>query len=150
MARFNFALDPLLRARQRDEQAAQRKVATIERERLVLEDRIRRKQRAISEGKLALKGVLVGVLHMDTLHGYAGNSLRQMRDAQRIVLELAGVHRRLETARGILLEAVKRRRAIELLREHRFERWKAEQDRAERNAQDELVVIAAARKDDAS
>ena len=149
MARFNFALDPLLRARQRDEQAAQCDVATIQRERLDLETRIRLKQRSISESKQELKGALVGMLHMDNLHGYAGNSLRQMRDAQRIVLELAGVHRRLEASRGILLEKVKRRRAIELLRERRFEQWKADQARADRNAQDELAVIAAARKDDA-
>ena len=64
MARFTFALDPLLRARKRDEQAAQREVAAINRDRLELEARIRRMQQTISAGKHSLQSSLVGALKM--------------------------------------------------------------------------------------
>ncbi len=147
MPRFTFALEPLLRTRKRDEQTAQRDVAKIERERLALETRIRRKQHAISEGKSALQDRLVGALKMDDLRSHAAGSLQLMRDAQRIVLELAGIHKRIEASRSRLLEASKRRRAVELLRERRHARWKVGQDRIERNAQDELAIFAAARKE---
>lgn len=147
MARFVFKLDPLLEARRRAERSAQRRVAEIERERLALEDRIRRMQQAIASGKQAMKGRLTGVLHMENLRGHAGSTLRLMRDAQRFVLELAGVHKRLEKARGELREAMRRRRAIELLRERRHEEWRRALDKAESAALDELAVVAAARRE---
>ena len=147
MTRFIFALEPLLKERLRNEQAAQRVVAQIERERITLENRIRTKQQAISQGKHELKGKLVGNLDLTGLRGHASSSLRLMRDAQREVLELAGIHKRLDLSRQKLLEASRRRRAVELLREKRFEDWKYMQEKRELAAQDELAVIAAARKE---
>jgi flagellar export protein FliJ len=70
--------------------------------------------------------------------------MQQLRQGQRIVLELAGVHRRLDSARIALIEAARRRRAVELLRQQRLEQWQAAQDKAETDAIDELAVIRAA------
>jgi len=147
MARFRFKLDPLLRARQHVERQRQRAVAELERQRLALEDELRRRQAFIVAGKQALRDHLVGELAMPALRAHAGSTVQVMREAERIVLELAGVHKRLEAARARLIEAARDRRALELLREHRFARWKAEIGKAEDEALDELAVHAAARKE---
>jgi flagellar protein FliJ len=52
----------------------------------------------------------------------------------------------MEAARAGLIEAAKARRAVELLRERRWEEWKFAQEKAETAALDELAVIAAARR----
>jgi flagellar FliJ protein len=144
-ARFNFALEPLLEARRRLEQDRQRVVAQIERERLQLEGSLRRQQLALQEDRRSLQVALTGRIDTQILRMQASSSLALTRKAQRIVLELAGVHRRLEAARGELVEASRRRRVVERLRERRFERWKAALDKAETAALDELAVIQAAR-----
>lgn len=147
MSKFVFALEPLLRARRAEEESAQRSVAEIQRERYALEDRIRRKQQAITIGKSEQQDCLTGVLDMSILRSHAGSTLRLMRDAQRIVLELAGLHKRLEVARDKLREDTRRRRVVELLRERRYASWKRTQEKIERDSLDELAVIAAARKE---
>lgn len=146
MAKFKFPLEPLLKARRMTEQQKQRDVAAIEQERLRLEENLRHQQEVIAEGKRSLKASMVGQLDVQQLRMHAASSLHVMRKAQRVVLELAGVHRRLEAARSELIEAARNRRAVELLRERRFEQWKAALDKAEVNAMDELAVIAAARQ----
>jgi flagellar FliJ protein len=143
--RFNFSLEPLLKARRRAEQEHQRGVAEIERQRIHLEDKLRRQQSAIAEGKRSLQTGLLGAVQMNDLRLHAADSIVLMRKAQGMVLELAGIHRRLEAARKELIEAARHRRAIELLRERRFAQWKARMDKAENAALDELAVTAAAR-----
>ena len=62
-------------------------------------------------------------------------------------LALAGLARRIETARGALDVARGRRKAVESLRERRHREWKLLQDRREVAAQDELATIAAFRRE---
>lgn len=146
MARFVFRLAPLLRARRHAEQQQQRRVAEIERDRLRLEDTLRQHQRSISQGKQSVRDRLVGRLDTSDLRIHAGSSLAMMRKAHRVVLELAGVHRRLEQVRADLIEATQRRRALELLRDQRHEQWKADQNKAETAALDDLASTSATRK----
>lgn len=146
MARFVFQLDPLLKARRAEEQRKQLAVAELEQQRRALEDRVRAQQQSITEGKRALRTSLTGSLEVHALRSHAAATMRVMKDAQRMVIELAGVHKRLENARAELIEAAKQRRAVELIREQRFEAWKQAQQKAEINAMDEMAVIAAARK----
>jgi flagellar FliJ protein len=147
MARFRFKLEPLLRARRHVEREKQRAVAGIERERLALEDALRRRQRFVIEGKAALRDHLVGDLDMPSLRAHAGSTIQVMREAERIVLELAGVHKRLEVARSALVEAARDRRSLELLRDRRLAQWKAALNKAEDAALDELAIHAAARRE---
>ena len=149
MPRFNFTLDPLLRARTQAEQARQIAVAELECRRMALEDRLREHQRGIAAGKAELGERLVGRLDVHELRLQGNAALALVRHAQRTVVELAGVHRRLEAARAELVEATRERRSIELLRERALERWRAEQERVETAALDELAVIGAARKETA-
>ena len=131
------------------EQAHQRTVAEIERERLALEDTLRRHQEHLSEGKSSLRSNLVGRIDSGTLRMHAAASLGVMRAAQRIVLELAGVHRKLDVARAQLIESARQRRAVEILRERRYRQWQTEINKAEADALDELAVIAAVWPDSA-
>ena len=147
MARFVFSLEPVLKARRRSEETFQRDVAGIERERMRLEEILRGHQRNLVSNKDVLREGLTGLIEVRDLRLHANASLQVMRRAQQIVLELAGVYKRLEAARTRLIEAARRRRAIEFVRDRRYEQWKAALNKAETAALDELAVIAAARKE---
>ncbi|MHC4828252.1 MAG: flagellar export protein FliJ [Planctomycetota bacterium] len=147
MAKFVFRLEPLLKARRRAEEKEQLAVAELERQRLALADTLRRHQRNITHGKESLRGSLAGTLDMRSLRLEAGAALHLVRKAQQVVLQLAGLGQRQETARARLIEATKRRRALELLKERRFDEWKTRLGKAEDAQIDELVTNAAARKE---
>ncbi len=149
--RFSFRLEPLLTSRRRVEQDAQRALAELLRQRHVLEADLRRRQHEITTGKNHLRESLTGRLDLRALRLGTGSTLHVIRKAQQLVLQLAGLEERMETARQQLLAATTSRRAIELLRERRFEAWKAEIDKAETAVLDELAVArAGARARDAT
>ncbi|MHC4427986.1 MAG: flagellar export protein FliJ [Planctomycetota bacterium] len=144
MAKFRFKLEPLLKARKRAEERHQLTVAGMERERLALEEKLRRQQDAIGQSKKTWRGSLVGRIDIASLRLQAASALGSVRQAQQLVLQLAGVHQRLEAARCELIEATKARRAIERLKERRFERWKTDLEKAETARLDELATNGAA------
>ncbi len=145
MATFRFELDPVLRQRRAAEERRQREVAVLERERLRLEGVIRGHQRGIDEERAAWRaGASVApgaAIDVGMLRRQASASLGRTAAAQRAAIELAGVLKRLESARALLLKAAGERRAMELLRESRFEAWRRAQARAEAAAMDDLVVM---------
>ncbi|MGP1346397.1 MAG: flagellar export protein FliJ [Phycisphaerales bacterium] len=146
MARFVFALQPLLEQRERAEGEAQRAVAEIERERRALEERLRAVQGHLSRGRSDVRSALgAGVVSIGDVRLQAQAGIGWEGEARRIVVELAGVARRLERARGVLREASTARRSLELLRDRRRSEWERERRRAEAAASDELVTIRAAR-----
>jgi flagellar FliJ protein len=145
MTRFTFALDPVLRMRQRAERRLQRAVAELERERRGLEALLQRQQAHLAEGKHELRRGLRGTVDVTTLRWQAAASVQVSRQAQRLALALAGLHQRLESARMQLVAAARDRRAVELLREKRLEEWRAADRRRENAALDEL---AAQRRDE--
>ncbi len=143
MAGFVFRLKPLLEARKRAEQDAQRDVAVLERQRLDLEQQLRGHQQNLARDKHELRGSLTGAIDLRSLRLGAGAALHVVRLAQQAVLQLVGLSRRLESAREKLLEATTRRRAIELLRDRRYQRWKKALDKAETAALDEFAARGA-------
>ena len=140
MPRFRFPLDPLIRMRQRTERERMTEVAELERQRVALEDRIRACQSRIVSGKSAVREGLVGAVDLTALRGEAAGALHATREAQRLVLELAGVHRRLEEARRRLAEAARDRRAVELLRERRLAEFRRAVRKQEEAEIDELAA----------
>ncbi len=140
MPRFRFPLQPVLDLRQREEDARQKAVAELDQERRRIEDGLRRRQRSIAEARDDVRTGLIGPIDPQGLRSQANASLSLMRDAQRTVLELAGIHRRLELARSELQEAARRRRALELLRDRRETEWRRSIDRREQAAIDELAT----------
>jgi flagellar export protein FliJ len=109
-----------------------------------LEEKLRRQQDAIGQSKKTWRGSLVGRIDIASLRLQAASALGSVRQAQQLVLQLAGVHQRLEAARCELIEATKARRAIERLKERRFERWKTDLEKAETARLDELATNGAA------
>ncbi len=153
MARFIFRLATLLKARIAEERRRQVVVAQLERERMSLEDQIRAIQRAITVEKLAWRDHLAASkdaparLDIRDLRYQATASLRLAAKAQHLVLQLAGAHTRLTTAREQLLEATTARKAVDLLRERQYEEFLEQQKRAEFAALDEIMVMKAGRTD---
>jgi len=155
LARFIFKLEHVLEQRLRAERDRQVVFAGIDRERVALESQIRGHQHALVGYKRDLRGALAGDQPTEELAGaaitlpdvrlQAGASLMVMGKAQSAVLQLAGVHKRLEIARGELLEAARARRAVELLREQRYTQWKRDLDRKEAAELDDLSVMRAGR-----
>jgi flagellar export protein FliJ len=62
-----------------------------------------------------------------------------MRKAQRTVLEMAGLEKQLARAKADLVEAARRRRALEILREQRLRAFQEVDARREREQLDEFA-----------
>jgi flagellar export protein FliJ len=142
MPKFHFPLQPLLKIRRQAEQAAQRALGEQQRELVRLEDMLRTQQHRLTESSHALRGKLVGTLNVSELRLHAASALAGSRDADRIVLEMAGAHRNVDTARQKLLESRQKRMAIERLRERRLDAWQARLDKAENDLLDEIACRA--------
>ncbi|MDZ4756178.1 MAG: flagellar export protein FliJ [Phycisphaerae bacterium] len=145
MPRFKFALDPLLDLRRREEDLCKREVGRLEQIRQALQDRLTDRQRDIAEGKELLRSSLIGSLDAGFLRQQAASIISVDQLARRTVIEFAGVAQHLSAAQAVLIEAAKRRRAIEILRERRLEEWKREEGRKETAFLDDLANSALAR-----
>ncbi len=149
MARFRFELEAVLQHRLRLEQEQQRVVAELESSRATLEGTIR----SCQDGLVRERTEMRAMLESSDIRGakfQSGAAGRLVATAQRAVLELAGVHKRLEAARAALLEATKSRKAVELLKERRLEEWRYQQARREAEAIDEIAVMRAGYGDELS
>lgn len=138
MAKFRFKLQPVLDLREREERSQQRVVAEIERARVEIESRIRAFHAKIEDERRALREQLVGGADLPGARLQANATIFLTHRADAAVLELAGVYRRLESARRDLAHATARRRAIELLRERQHDAWKRAIEQKEQSELDEL------------
>lgn len=163
MPRFVFKLEPVLKQRIAIEREKQLVVAHLESQRVELETTIRQAQKAIDASRNQLRELLGNspaiksggsssggdniqrtgqvVVKNVNLFGarlQAASTLQASVAAQRAVIKLAGIFTRLEVARTDLASAMKRRRAVELLKEARFEEWKREIQRKESEMLDEV------------
>jgi flagellar FliJ protein len=151
MPTFIFQLQALLDQRSHAERQKQLAVATIERQRLDLESRVTDRQTEIRSHKNDLRDLLTtpaaqGV-DFRTVRLQANASLHAQLSTQRLALQLAGLYHRLDAARKELREAATRRRAVELLKQKRFDAWKREQHRLETNELDEIATLRHSIKD---
>lgn len=150
MPRFRFSLEPVLEQRRRAEERCQLAVAELERQRIDIEGAIRACQNGIVREKADLRAALgtgQGRVALRDARMQAAAAFSLDTRARQEVLRLAGLHKRLEAARAELLRAATARKAVELLRDRRWEAWKHEQSRLESAQADELAVMSAARKD---
>ncbi|MFG0313296.1 MAG: flagellar export protein FliJ [Phycisphaerales bacterium] len=147
MPRFVFKLQPVLDQRIREERDQMLVVSELERERLALESRIRGCQQMMSDERRELSEALgVGKrVDVQAVKMQAGASLRHNFDAQRAVLELAGIFKKLEAARAELARCSAKRKAVEMLRDQQREAFKKELDRRETHELDEISVMRHAR-----
>ncbi len=75
----------------------------------------------------------------------ANSSLHEMVRLQRTAIELAGVHQKIGAARKHLLKATIERKAVERLKERRYEEYRRRQARLEAEELDDLAVMSAGR-----
>lgn len=153
MPKFRFQFESLLEVRRRAEQERQRVVAELERERRAIEDELRGCQRSIVQSKSGLRDALGGagpaVIDLSAVRMQTGATFHLTHRAQQVAVRLAGAHQRLERARAALLEATVARKAVELLKERRFEEWRRDLNRRELAAVDELTTMRAGRREEA-
>lgn len=149
MKPFRFKLQPLLDHRERIERDHRVAVARVEAERCAIEARLAESQDTIASCKMDLREALGaggGPVDLRSVRMQSTASFHMQIRAQRLAIQLAGTHQRLEGERAKLVEAAKARRAVELLKERRRQEWLAERTRREIVAVDELATMAAARR----
>lgn len=157
MARFKFELETVLDIRRNVERNKQLVVAELERERLTIEDRIRGFQHQIVSERNDLRAHLNAErrdddspIDLSAVRMQANASLHLVAKAHQEVLRLAGVHKRIDAARLELLKATTDRKAVETLRQRRYDAWMIEQNRREERALDEIATIGASRLQEAA
>lgn len=152
MPRFVFELQSVLKARLAEERQEQLAVASIEVQRERLEQMIRECQQGIVQARDDLRDRLSAEqsgtqVDLAGVRMQAGASLHLVARTQRAVLELAGVHSRLDAARLKLLAAATRRKAVEALRDRRYESWREAERRSDANAMDEIAMALEQRRE---
>ncbi len=148
MARFRFKLQPVLDLREREERERRLVVATLESRKAQLEHALRSRQAEIASNKRDLReGLSPGAVGRNPalLRMQASSTMAIEAKGRALLLQLAGVHRQLEGARARLAEASRRRRAVELIKERRYERWVTEEKRREASMLDDLTGARHAR-----
>ena len=140
MPRSRLPFDGLLQSRRHAEVQEQRRVATHERERLALEDRMDDVRRAIAASRAAMRDALTGVVDAQMLRLHAASINVRLQEQARLLTELAALHKRLRSARQSLTEASRARRAIELMRERYVRRWHVLIAKTDAEALDHLAI----------
>lgn len=150
MPSFQFDLEPVLRQRERVEREHQVRVGEIERERLDLERALRDLQQALHAAREDLRARL-GAHAASASAGFSDVRAQARaisaldRRGMAIAEKLAGVLARLHEARAELIRATSDRRAIELLKERRYEQWLIRQRRSEQRVLDDLASVRGSR-----
>ena len=145
MAGFRFRLETVLRQRRMVEDERQRELAKLLRQRMILHDQLRAMQQSIRGSKAALSDGLVGVVDMDRVANFARYSGQVAARPQGLVIRLAELEKQVKGAQERLLEAVRARRALELLRERQWQAWQQQEERREVARTDEMTVQRYAR-----
>ena len=150
MSKFRFKLLPVLKDRERFEREKQLVVAGLERERLALESRIRQCQLMMEDERATLSQALASGQRVDlrAVKMQAGATLTHNFEAQRAVLELAGVFKKMQLAREELAQAAARRKAVELLRDQQLAEFNRTIAKKESEDLDEMSVMRFARKNE--
>ncbi len=138
MARFVFELQSVLQQREHLERQQQGRVAEVDRRRLALEGALRELQDQMDGERAHLAALLAGGSFAQVRAQALTISAMEHR-ARSLAVELAGVLGRLEEERRVLARRSAERRAIELLREQRYEAWLREQQRREQRVLDDIA-----------
>jgi flagellar FliJ protein len=145
MATLQFKLAAVLRQRQAIEDLRQRELALVMRQRMILLDQLKREQETITQSKHELGQALVGRVDLERVSGFARFSGQTTQRATQIVRKLASLESGVEKARLALVEAMRDRKALDLLKEKHKRAWQLRQDRLEAALLDELAVQRHAR-----
>ena len=146
MARFQFRFETVLQHRRTLEDSCQRDLAKELRQRMILENQLRQMQQTIVSSKRELGGALTGSVEMSQIAQFARYSGQVTQRAHALVSRLATIERQVDQARQRLVEATRDRKAIEILRQRHYQRWRLEQERRETVELDDLALQSHGRK----
>ncbi|QDU33169.1 Flagellar FliJ protein [Poriferisphaera corsica] len=145
MPRFRFKLDVLLKHRASEEELCQRDLARLLRSRMIFEDELRRMQQTISQSKHQLGQSLLGKVEISRVAEFASYSGQTTMRGHQIVNKMAELEQHILIAREKLLEATKKRKALELLRDKQKAEWIAAENKRETAELDEIATQKYAR-----
>lgn len=140
MAKFVFKLEPVLKQRQMIEDQKQRELAKLIRHRMIFHNQLRSIQGELSDSKRQLSDGLVGNVDMTRVSQFARFSGQSQVRAHTIVRQLAGLETRITDAQKQLVEAMRQRKALDLLRDKQYQAWKRTQLRREASRLDDLAT----------
>lgn len=146
MAKFIFKLEPVLKQRQMIEDQKQRELAKLIRHRMIFHNQLRSIQTGLSDSKRQLSDGLVGQVDMTRVSQFARFSGQSQVRAQTIVRQLATLETRITEAQKQLVEAMRQRKALDLLRDKQYQAWKRTQLRREASRLDDLATQAYTRQ----
>jgi len=141
MARFVFNLEGVLTQREHIERQRQRDLAEAQGVAARLEMELKGVEGTQSDALRDLRdNRLVGTIDLPFLAAHRRFMLATQKKGMDIVQKIANAQRTVDTARAALMDAAKQRKAIEILRDKRYELWKKEQARKETDALDEASM----------
>jgi flagellar FliJ protein len=147
MATFRFKLQALLDLRVREETTSRLAFSKLMGQKTDIEQRLIAHQQMIQAGKDSMRDAMVGEVDALALRLQSHAALGLLREAQAAAIALAGLAKRIAASRSELDVARSRRRAVEVLRDRRYEEWKLQQERREVADLDELATFSAFRRD---
>ena len=92
---------------------------------MIFQDQLRQIQNTITDSKEALSDTLVGKIDMSRVGDFARFSGQTTVRAHQIVRGLAQLESEIVNSRAVLQEAMRERKAIELLKDKQESQWKA-------------------------
>jgi flagellar protein FliJ len=139
MASFTFALEGVLRQRKHVEQLALRQLGMIQSVMAGLQAQLSAMDESVKTTTDDLRqNRLMGRIDLGFLMAHRRYTLAMQRKALDLATKMAGVQQQMDEAKKACLEAAKRRKAIEKLRERHLERWQADMAHRERAETDEI------------
>lgn len=142
---FRFSLESVLRYRVRRMEAEARKLHAIESAALRLEQenaRMAARCRDLARGSRADVST-VGLDERSRLTEFVRSQHRLIKSNED---EIAGIRRRADAQRRILLDAQREVKALELLKDRRSREWKLQQRRLEQKRMDEIASLGSGRR----
>ncbi len=139
--KFQFRLEPVLTQRRAQEESCQRDLAKSLRQRMILQDQLQKMQHTITQSKQQLADGLVGAVDVGRISEFTRYSGQVTQRAHAFVMKLAGVEQQIQATRNRLMEATRARKALELLRQQRYQQWKRIVERQEARQLDEIASM---------
>lgn len=131
MRAFTFDLQAALNQRRQGEDEAQRELARLLREQMVLQTQLRSIRDTVDGDRAVLAPSLAGTLGVARLQRHASFAMQAGTRVGQIVARLADLDRAAASARHRYVEAAKRRKAIERLHDKQLGRWQLARRRRE-------------------
>ncbi|MCC6681700.1 MAG: flagellar export protein FliJ [Phycisphaeraceae bacterium] len=145
MAQFIFRYQTLLDHRRTLEDQAQRELAKLLRTQAILHDQLRLQQQTIRDSKRDLADSLLGKVDLSAVGQFARYSGAVADRARQVVAHLAKLEKSIEESRKLLLDATRKRKALELLHDKHEAAWRRQQEQRELAELDDLTTQRYAR-----